>query len=573
MKPPRMRPSRPTGRAPWRAAAILVSVASLASVPAVAAAASPAVERVTLAAPAGLRLSGTVSAAGGPVGGAVVTACLSPVPATTVPVACKGGLTTAAGTWTITGLASGRYIVRAAPPASAGTTAAAGYVGGAGYVAARTAAQAIAVSADRAGVDLALPAGRIISGSVVADGRAVRDAFVEACAADAPPGVGCTGAYTGADGIFSIGGLGAGPFTVGAQAPTSSGLVSGYVGASGVSPATASARRVDADTTGLTIALPRGRSASGAVALEKAGMAGPGQVLVQACADTACVYGPASWTDEDGRFTIPGLGAGTYVLSYGLPATSSHVGGYRGDGGYTPSRATAARVSIAGGDVGSLDVTLPVATARIEGTATGGGSPLRGGVVVACGPAGTCFWTRTAQRDGTFALALPAAGPWTVGLRAPGTYTVGLPLAWTAGMVVPVEPVAMDGYLGAGGFTPDAARATAVIVGAPDRARPTIVARAPKPNATKVATSTRVVVRFSEPVTGVSTKSFVLRDASTRKAVTATVTYDAASRTAMLRPKTALVKGRRYQVLVAGTIADYAGNRLAPSTWTFTTRR
>jgi hypothetical protein len=140
-------------------------------------------------------------------------------------------------------------------------------------------------------------------------------------------------------------------------------------------------------------------------------------------------------------------------------------------------------------------------------------------------------------------------------------------------MVVPVDPIAMDGYVGDGGFTADAARAAAVTVGAPDRTRPTITARAPKPNATKVATSTRVVVRFSEAVTGVSARSLVLRDAVTRRAVPATVTYDAAGRTATLRPKAPLLKGRRYQVLVAGTIADYAGNRLAPSTWTFTTKR
>jgi hypothetical protein len=596
MQPSRPGSSRSPGRTLSRAAAVLVSAAAFAAVPVapvaagdtpaalsapvtgapsrVAAAASPAVERIALAAPAGLRVSGKATAAAGSVAGAVVTACPSPAPATTVPVACKGGLTTAAGTWTITGLAPGRYIVRVAPPASAGSAAAAGYVGAAGYVAARGAAQALDVTNDRTGVDLALPAGRIVSGSVVADGgRAVRDAFVEACAADAPAGVACTGAYTGADGTFSIGGLGAGAYIVGVQAPTGSGLASGYVTASGISPATASARRVDAGSAALTIALPQGRSARGAVALEKAGAAAPGQVLVQACADAACVYGPAAWTDEDGRFEIPGLGTGTYVISFSLPSTPTHVSGYRGEGGFTPSRGTAARIAVAGADVGGLDVTLPLAVARIEGAATGGGTPLRGGVVVACGAAGTCVWTRTLQRDGTYALGLPSAGPWTVAVRAPGTYTVGLPLAWTAGMVVPVDPVAMDGYVGGGGFTPDAARAAAVTVGAPDRTRPTITARAPKPDATKVATSTRVVVRFSEPVTGVSAKSIVLRDAVTRKAVAATVTYDAAGRTATLRPRAALAKGRRYQVLVAGTIADDAGNRLAPATWTFTTRR
>jgi hypothetical protein len=537
------------------------------------AAAVVAVERTTIAAPVGLRLSGTVTSAAGPVAGAAVTACLSPAPATTMPVACKGGLTTAAGTWAISGLAPGRYAVRVAPAATAGASAAAGYVGATGYVASRGAARALDVTADRSGVDLALPAGRTISGTVTSDGRPVRDAFVEACATDAPPGVACTGTYTGADGAFSVGGLGTGMHTVGVQAPVGSGLASGYLAASGVAPSTAAARAVDAGTTGLAVALARGRTLRGAVALERAGAAAAGTVLVQACADAACIYGPAAWTDEDGRFTIPGLAAGTWTVAYTLPTAATHAGGFRGDAGYVPSRAAAARIVVAGADVGGLDATLPLPAARIEGTATGGGSPLRGGVVVACGAGGTCLWTRTAQRDGAFALALPAAGPWTVGIRAPGTYTVGIPLAWTAGMVVPVDPVAMDGYIGGGGLTPDAARAAAVTVGAPDRVRPTIAARAPRPGATGVATSTRVVVRFSEPVIGVSAKSLVLRDATTRKAVAATVAYDAATRTATLRPKAALAKGRRYQVAVTATVADYAGNRLAPTTWVFTTKR
>ncbi len=589
MQPPRpgsLHTTRPASLARMAALALAVLPGLAAASPAfasgsalapgssVAAAAGPAVERVALASPAGLRLSGTITGGSGPVAGAVVTACPTPTPATSVPVACKGGITTAAGSWAITGLAPGRYVVRVAPPATAGTSAAAGYVGASGYVAARSTARAVEVATDRSGLDLSLPAGRVIAGTVTtADGRPVRDAFVEACAADAPPGVACTGTYSAADGVFAVGGLGQGAYTVGAQAPTGSGLASGYLANGGIAAAASAARRIEAGSTGVAITLPRGRSVRGAVSLEKSGPAANGQVLVQACADAACVYGPAGWTDEDGRFTIPGLGSGTWTLAYALPSTTTHAGGYRGDGGYAPSLATAARITVAGSDVNGLDVTLPLAAARLEGTVTGAGAPLRGGVVVACAAGGTCFWTRTAQRDGAFALALPSAGPWTVGIRAPGTYTVGLPLAWTAGMVVPVDPVAMDGYLGAGGFTPAAANAASVVVGAPDRARPVVTVRAPKPNATKVATSTRVVVRFSEPVTGVTARSVVLRDAATRKPVPATVTYDAASRTATLSPAASLAKGRRYQVALTATIADYAGNRLAPTTWTFTTKR
>lgn len=540
----------------------------------VAASPAPVVERVTLASSVGLRLSGTLTSAAGPVAGAAVTACPSTAPSVPVPVECKGAQTAASGTWTITGLAPGSYVVHAAPPAAAGAAAAGGYVGTSGYAASRSKARVLAVTADRSGVDLALPAGNVISGSVTSpSGSPVRDAFVEACAADVAPGLACTGTYSAADGTFSVGGLAAGSYTVGAQAPAGRGLASGYAAASGLALTATGARRIAAGTSGVLLSLPYGRTIRGTVSLEGVGVATTGQVLVQACADAACIYGPSAWTDEVGAYTLDGVGSGAYAVSFSIPDASSHVGGYRGDGGYVPSRAAAVPVNVATSSASRVDVTLPRATARIDGTATAGGSAVRGGVVLACGAGGTCLWTRTQQRDGSFSLALPSPGPWTVALRAPGTYAVGLPLAYTAGMIVPVDPVAMDGYLGASGFTPDASKARAVVVGAPDRTRPAIAARAPRPNATGVSVATKVVVRFSEPVTGVSAKSLVLRDAATRRALAATVTYDAATRTATLRPRTPLAKGRRYQVAVAATIADYAGNRLAPANWFFTTKR
>ncbi len=535
-------------------------------------AATPVVERADLASPAGYRLSGAISGPSGAIAGAIVTACPTTM---TGPIAveCKGGPTGPGGSYAITGLAPGTYVVRAAPAATAGTDAAAGYVGASGYVAARASASRLSITADRSGVDLVLPAGTTISGSVKTEsGAAAKDAFVEACATDAPAGIACTGAYSGTDGTFSVGGLASGTYWIGVQASSSSGLASGFLTASGISAVSASARKVTAGTTGLAIALPAGRSVSGSVALEGAGVAGSGQVIVQACADVACIYGPAAWTEEDGRFTIAGLAPGTWTIAYAMPGSASHTGGYRGDSGYVPSRASASRVAIAGSGVGGMDVTLPRTVARLDGTATGGGSPLRGAVVVACGAGSTCLWTQTSLQNGTFSLALPSAGPWTVGLRAPGTYAVGAPPIWTIGLVRPIDSRAEDGYLGGSGFTPSASAARPVTVGAPDRSKPTVTSRSPKPNATKVATTARVVVAFSEQVTGVSTRSVVLRDTRTRKSVAATVTYDPAKRTAVLTPKKSLTKGRRYQVVVGGAIADFSGNRLVPATWVFTTK-
>ena len=59
--------------------------------------------------------------------------------------------------------------------------------------------------------------------------------------------------------------------------------------------------------------------------------------------------------------------------------------------------------------------------------------------------------------------------------------------------------------------------------GAYEASTPTVASRMPKPGATGVARTTTVVVTFSEPVTGVSASSFVLRDKATGKPVKASV--------------------------------------------------
>jgi len=565
------------------AAATGPSAGVAASLPASAAAAGPnaggvraaaAVERADLAAPGGSRVSGTITGTAGPVADAVVTACpTSMAPQKGVPVECKGASTSASGRYTISGLAPGSYVIRAAPLAAAGTAAAAGYRGRSGYVAARSAAAPLAVAGDATGIDIVLPAGLTILGKATGTGGLpARDAFVEACAADTAAGVACTGAYTTADGSFSIGGLGAGTYTVDVQARASSTLAGGYLGAAGLTPLRTGARSVAAGTAGIDLPLPQARRLTGTVSLEGAGAAGADQVLVQACPDDSCVIGPSAWTLNDGAFEIGGLLPGTYTVSFSLPDAATHASGFLGDGGYVPSRATASRVAIAGADVRGVGVVLPRAAATLSGTATGGGAGLRAGVVIACGAGGTCLWTRSAQ-DGSYVLPLPSAGPWTVGLRAPAALSAGLPGAYTAGIILPPDSPAVDGYLGAGGFTPAAAGARAIVVGSPDRTKPVVVSRVPAPDSTKVSRSTAVVVRFSEPVTGVSSRSVTLRDASTKKAAAATVTYDAVTRKATLLPKATLPAGRRLVVTLAATIADYSGNHLAPATWTFMTKK
>jgi len=102
-----------------------------------------------------------------------------------------------------------------------------------------------------------------------------------------------------------------------------------------------------------------------------------------------------------------------------------------------------------------------------------------------------------------------------------------------------------------------------------DLVGPTIAARAP--TGTAVPSTASVTVRFSEPVTGVSGSSFALIDVTSASLVAATVSYDATSRVATLRPAVALTRGNRFRAALNNAIRDAAGNAFAPTSWTFTT--
>jgi unsaturated chondroitin disaccharide hydrolase len=103
----------------------------------------------------------------------------------------------------------------------------------------------------------------------------------------------------------------------------------------------------------------------------------------------------------------------------------------------------------------------------------------------------------------------------------------------------------------------------------PDTTPPTITTSAPAPGAIAIPVGANVTATFSEAVTGVNQSTFILKQGATT--VAASVSYDAASRTATLDPTAALSPGVLYSATLAGGIADLASNPLAPVSWTFTT--
>jgi uncharacterized protein DUF4082/concanavalin A-like lectin/glucanase superfamily protein/Big-like domain-containing protein/galactose oxidase-like protein/Kelch motif protein len=112
----------------------------------------------------------------------------------------------------------------------------------------------------------------------------------------------------------------------------------------------------------------------------------------------------------------------------------------------------------------------------------------------------------------------------------------------------------------------------------PDTTPPTVTAVTPASGATGVVTATNVTATFSEAMDAatISTNTFELRNPS-NTLVAATVTYDAATRTATMDPTPTLSGSTTYTVTVKGggtdpRVKDVAGNALAANfTWSFTT--
>jgi hypothetical protein len=103
--------------------------------------------------------------------------------------------------------------------------------------------------------------------------------------------------------------------------------------------------------------------------------------------------------------------------------------------------------------------------------------------------------------------------------------------------------------------------------------RPTVTSRTPASGATGISRTARVTATFSEAVQGVSGTTVRLKNPS-GTVVTATVTYNATTRSLTLSPSSTLAASTRYTAtLTGGTtgIRDMAGNPMSTSSWSFTT--
>ena len=277
---------------------------------------------------------------------------------------------------------------------------------------------------------------------------------------------------------------------------------------------------------------------------------------------------------------------GTYVASYHAPS-----GRYAADGGYFASAGVDAaplHAPAAGGNgvyaygsgtrfpastwqasnywvdviftqtTGPADTTVPTVTAR---------TPASGATGVAMGtPVSVTF----SEPVTSASLALSLTGPsgavaGSAAVDAAGTTATFTPAAaLAAGTAYTVSARATDR---AGNAMAGPVTWTFTTSATPDTTAPTVTGVTPVSGATGVASAASVGATFSEPV---DPASVVMSLASGSAAVAGTFTYDAATRTATLRPDAALAAGTTYTATV--TAKDVAGNAMtAARTWSFST--
>jgi hypothetical protein len=358
-------------------------------------------------------ISGKITGPGGVQAGNVgMLAC----PATPAPTCVGYTVTASDGTYTISGLAAGSYNVMV-NHLSTGPYAE-GWYAKSGFTTSSNAATTVAVGPDATGIDLELPLGYSIHGSVTNAGHSALSGIeVNACPVDGSACLGWT--ETLADGTFALLALPAGDYKVSVYDHNHV-YYSGYSawGGSGYTSSWAGARNFSAVTfpAGVEIQMPTGSAISGRVTdADGAGLEG---VVVGAChapftsARGGCRDFQAT-TDSFGRYTITGLSAGSYDVTFdGAP---THPFGIYSTSGYVRDRDKASDIAVGSTEVSGINMVLPNPV-TISGTITGPGGVSAAGVEM-----WACLATWYGDCEGGPNSTTAADGTYTISNVAPGT--------------------------------------------------------------------------------------------------------------------------------------------------------
>lgn len=318
---------------------------------------------------------------------------------------CGWSTTVVDGTYSIGGLWPAAYRVEFYDPAN---TYQRGYYSSTGFTPDYDAATLVEVPPDAMGIDVALPLGFRISGSVTGpSGEVLRDVSVSACSDDPESYFGCGGTRTGVDGTYVVKGLPAGSYRVEYRDWTDT-YASGYYSAGGFTYDRASATLVEVppDAPAIDVELPLGLRISGRVT-------GPSGVGVSARA-TACALGGDfchyAFAGADGKYIVKGLNPGNHRLRF-TEASGDYVGGYYSTTGIVTRASEATPITVPP-DASGIDVALPAALHISGRVSNPSGAGIRSVYVTACTAAGSpCGRGRT-----------DASGDYTVGGLIPGSY-------------------------------------------------------------------------------------------------------------------------------------------------------
>ena len=262
-------------------------------------------------------------------------------------------------------LGPGTYVVVVHDPTGAYPT---GFAATAGFTTDLSAATKITVGTTMSPVQVGLPAGHRLAGTVRdSGGKPIAGARIEV---DTTTGTFVASGVAGSDGSYSIT-VPAGTYVV--RATDYSGAhASGYYAGATLSATPGGAKSItltSGDSVAVEFALPGTVSLAGTVT-------GAGPAPLAAILVTATNRGSGeiayAYTGTDGTYSMT-LGPGTYQVSFSDPA-ALHVSGYYGSGGFTALAADAQPVSVGAADVRGIDVQMPAASA--SGATTGPPIPI-----------------------------------------------------------------------------------------------------------------------------------------------------------------------------------------------------
>ncbi|MEI7744826.1 MAG: carboxypeptidase-like regulatory domain-containing protein, partial [Chloroflexota bacterium] len=385
-----------------------------------------------LSLPNGASVSGRVTDADGhPVAGATAGVCAKWYDC------FKGFTQTAAdGRWTVRGLAPGKYFVEVMPAFGSNLLSAA-WTGSGGGSHDLESAVAVNVTANRTGLDLVMPTGLRITGTVVdPDGGPVEGVSVFASGPTASSSL----VASDAAGHWEAVGLEPGvPYTL--QVNAGHGFPSGWFDGTTVVQVPDvetmyTATLAEADITGVAITLAAGRRIAGH-------LDGVGGRAIDVIASGGGGSGGMDAVDGDGNFEVDGLWPGLVVLDVAPhpagPGDNEYpYGTWNGQGQLLdPAQGSSHLVDVRDTDVVGLTALVPVLP-TVGGTVTAPGGPLAGASVALCGVASApgCMIVTT-QADGTWQARNVPADTYIVRAGAPVH-----PTAWYAASGTTTDPAA-----------------------------------------------------------------------------------------------------------------------------------